>query len=630
MPESDVVAAVREPDKRRPAGHLERDQTHARKPKRPMTRASSLAAMGENIDPTWICCASSADLDHAWFQERLEPVKRHYAQLVAYPLETRSELSGGAGLAAIGDAEPACRWPHFASDERLAVATAYVPTGWERIAGASPLADAPLALARALREAPDDAGRKLNAPAAVAVLDRAERHLLVANDALGAARVYEAEAGGVRAWSNRPGALVIFLGIEARADSRAWMVLAAASWFLGDTAPIEGMRRLPGGTIIEADPDGIAERRTGALEEWVTPGASIEELAELALEDARAQAHSAAELWPGEAKVDLSGGRDSRLAAAAVIAAGTPSRFLTSDATPGEAGVARALIAAAPGEHAHEVSRTEAGSATPSTGLLERAANLHLLHDGVRHPQKLRGKMTLPRPRPREAAFSGHGGEIAHGFFYKDEAQLRKVSRRKKRIPERIMRFFSKDHEVAQPEAYDEARAIVDTTLDAGRSAGLEGPVLLDWFYLVDRFAHRSGLATDSERISVFATPGFVRASFALEPKDRLTDRLHLELIGRLVPEWRDQPFFEATKSKMPQIRRDRLWEIERDAPAVEEILAGGGPWAEIYQADEAKAAWRELRAGEGSAKREAIFEGIVYRHTFDEHLKRLNEAAQG
>ena len=117
----------------------------------------------------------------------------------------------------------------------------------------------------------------------------------------------------------------------------------------------------------------------------------------------------------------------------------------------------------------HEVSRTQAGSATPSTELLERAANLHLLHDGVRHPQKLRGKMTLPRPRPQNATFSGHGGEIAHGFFYKDERQLKKVSRRSKRVPERIMRFFTKDHEAARPEAYEDGGR--DRRRGAGRRA---------------------------------------------------------------------------------------------------------------------------------------------------------------
>jgi hypothetical protein len=597
---------------------------------RPGAPTVASARMGENIDPTWICFTAEAEPGDGWFDKRLGLVRDHYQQLVDYPLAIHSALAGRAGLATIGDSDPACRWPHFARDEDLAVATAYVPTGWERIAGSRELSEAPLALARSLSEAPGDASHKLNAPAAVGLLDRRGGRLLVVNDALGAARVYEAEQRGVRAWSNRPGALVIFLGLDARADARAWQVLAAASWFLGDTAPIEGMRRLPAGTVIEAGAGGVKEHRTRALERWVAPGGNLDDLAALAMEDALTQAKGAAELWPGEAKVDLSGGRDSRLSAAAVIAAGTAARFLTSDATPGEADVARALIAAAPGDPPHEVSRTEAGSATPSTGLLERASNLHLLHDGVRHPQKLRGKMTLPRPRPRNATFSGHGGEIAHGFFYKNERQLKKVSRRAKRVPERIMRFFAKDHEAARPEAYEEAEAVVSASLDAGRAAGLDGPVLLDWFYLTDRFAHRSGLATDSERISVFATPGFIRASFALEPEDRLGDRLHLDLIGRLLPEWRDQPFFEAPKARAPAIRRDRLWEIERDVGAFEDILASGGSWTEIYREDEAKEAWHELRGGDGSAKWEAAFEGIVYRHTYDEHLRRLVAAGRG
>ena len=84
-------------------------------------------------------------------------------------------------------------------------------------------------------------------------------------------------------------------------------------------------------------------------------------------------------------------------------------------------------------------------------------------------------------------------------------------------------------------------------------------------------------------------------------------------------------------RQRTPSIRRDRLWEIERDASVFEEILAGGGAWTEIYRADEAKAAWRELRSGgDGSAKWEAVFEGIVYRHSFDAHLRRLAAASAG
>jgi hypothetical protein len=587
--------------------------------------------MGENIDPTWIAWHADRDLSPSWAAERLALVERHYAQLVDYPQAVSSAGASRVGVAAIADAEPACRWSHFAADDALAVTTAYVPTGWERITGSVDLPQAPLALAGRIAASPASAARKLNAPVAIAVVDRVNGELTIVNDALGAARAYEAAGGGVRAWSNRPGALVIFLGLDARADARGWLVLAGAGWFLGEASPIAGVRKLPGGTVIRAGVDGVAERRSNALSDWVRPEAELEALAAEAHDDALAQARAAAELWPGVARVDLSGGRDSRLAAAAVIAAGTPAKFRTSDATPGEAEVARRLIAAAPGNPEHRVTRTQPGSATPSTALFERAANLHLLHDGVRHPQKLRGKNTLPRPRPKGALFSGHGGEIAHGFFYKDARQLRRL-RGKRRVRARLMRFFTKGHEAAQPDAYDEVAAIVDGSMRAGEEAGLKGPVLLDFFYLTERFAHRSGLATDSERVSVFATPGFVRAAFALKPADRLADRLHLDLIGRLVPEWRDQPFFDpaARPAKSPGIRRDRLWEVESDAALVEELLAGGGSWTDLYRPGEARAAWQELRSGRGSPKWEAVFEGIVYRHTFDEHLDRLRRAGQG
>jgi hypothetical protein len=586
--------------------------------------------VGENIDPTWLAWASKQVLDPEAISNALARVEAHYRRLVDYPLQTKSAGTSKLGLAAIGDADPSCRWPHFAKEGRLAIATAYVPTGWERLTGEFDLERAPIALARRVLADPEALSRELNAPVALATLDSEAGRLVVANDAIGAARLYAFEAGGVTVWSSRPGALCLFTGTRPQVDPRGWRVLAAAGWFLADASPIDGVRRVGGGTVAEADDAGVRQRRTGAVGRLVASPARGGDLAEAAAEQAREQARTAAALWPGRADVDLSGGRDSRLSAAAVVAAGTPARFLTSDATPGEADVAAELVAAAPVEMDHRIRKTKPGSATPGTPLLERAAHLHLLHDGVRHPQKLRGKMTLPRPRPSSATFSGHGGEIAHGFFYKNSKELRRLRRRGDRLVKRVMRFFTKDHQAAVPAAYSEAEEVIRSTLDTGRELGLEGPVLLDWFYLVDRFAHRSGIATDSERISVFATPAFIRAAFALSPEERLDDSLHQDVIGRLVPQWRDVRFFQAEQKRMPKIRRERLWEVPADAEVIESILAAGGSWTEIYDANEARSAWRELRAGGGSAKWEGIFEGIVYRNSFDAHLAELGAEVAG
>lgn len=586
--------------------------------------------MGENIDSTWLAFAGGPQLDADSLDERLRRVERHYSGLVEYPLRARSALVDGRGIAVIGDAEPLCRWPLFASDRELAVGLAHVPYGWHRAVGDQPLGEACLAVGRMARDDPERAARILTAPVAIAVLDHASTSLTLVNDSLGAARVFELATPGLTVWSNRPGALSIFTGSRPGADPLGWRLLAAAGWLLGNASPIAGVRRVAGGSVISAGPDGIAARSTDSLTELVRPTGTFGELAAEAASEMSEQARRVDALWPEPADVDLSGGRDSRVVAAASVAAGLEARYLTSDATPGEADVARALVAAAPGEPDHVVRKQKGGSATPTTPLLERARNLHRLHDGVRHPQKLRGKMTLPRPRPQGAKLSGHGGEIAHGFFYKSRGELWRLRGSRRRLVARIMRFFEKGHGGASPESYAAAEEAVRDTLSAGRDRGMRGPALLDWFYLVDRFPHRSGMATDSERIALFAGPAVIAASFRLSPSERVEAKLHDELIARSVPAWREIPYFEAPSGPAPRLRRERLWEVEADALAVEEILAAGGDWTEHYDRDRALRLWRAARAGEGKGKWESLFEGIVYRATFDEHLAALARAATG
>ena len=586
--------------------------------------------MGENIDPTWLAFSGATTLEEADVDARLRRVERHYGALVDYPLTTRRAVGGRSGLAIVGDADPRSRWPHFSEAADLAIATAHLPGGWSRLLDGSS-GDAGLRLARAVAEDPDRVIATLSAPVAIAVLDRRSGGMWLVNDALGAARVFSLEVGGLTMWSNRPGALALFAGVRPRADERGWRILAAAGWLLADASPMAGVRRLRPGTVVTVSPSGEVRRReSGAIGALVRPQGTMAELAPLAAQQMTAQAREAARMWPETADVDLSGGRDSRVVAAAVAAAGIDARYRTSDATPGEAGIARRLVELAPAALEHRVGRRRPGSASPGTPLLERARNLHRLHDGVRHPQKLRGKMTLPRPRPERPKFSGHGGEIAHGFFYKSRGEIRRLRGPRRRLTRRVMRFFTQGHDAALAESASAAEAVVEQTLDEGRELGLRGPALLDWFYLVDRFAHRSGIATDSERTALFAAPAVIAASFALKPRERVAARLHDELISRFVPEWGEVPYFKPTRARAARIRRERLWEVDGDAAVVGEILAAGGSWTETYDREQALAMWSEARAGRAQPKWESLFEGIVYRATFDQHLDELGRAATG
>ena len=590
-----------------------------------------MRAVSEKIDPTWLAYALEQPAEPAALEAGLARVKAHYDTIVDYPTRTQDELGPRLGVAIAGDAEPRCRWPFFAADQELAVASAYPLTGWRALTGRVDLVAAPLALGRELTAAPERAASTLPAPFALAVLDRARERLLVLNDAIGVARLFEYHFDGGRVWSNRAAAPLLFAGAEPVADERGWRMLAAASWLIGDATPFRGVRKVGPGVVIEAGPEGVRERATDAVAPLVrTTRTDFRELVPAACDEAVGQAAAAGELWPGRADVDLSGGRDSRTVAGAVLVAGIDARFKTSDVTPGEADVARELVAAAPGPMEHRIRKSDDAAVKPHTRpLLDRALNAITLHDGMRHPQKMRGKQTLPRSRPETATLSGHGGDVAHGYFYKSKADLRRLRwRGRSAISDRVMRLFAKDHGAARADSYEEARAEVERILEEGRRHGVKGPLLLEWFYLVDRFANRQGVASHAERVSVFGGPAFVRAAFALRPQERIESRLHHEMVARLVPEWAEIPFFVAERSRMKKVRRLRLWEAPDDAAAIEALLAGEGAWTELYDPDRVRSAWTEVKAGGGKANWEPIFEGVAHREAFERYLAMLRERA--
>ena len=169
----------------------------------------------------------------------------------------------------------------------------------------------------------------------------------------------------------------------------------------------------------------------------------------------------------------------------------------------------------------------------------------------------------------------------------------------------------------------------MEAALAEGRRHGLAGAELLDYFYLVHRLADRSGLGARSGRYSACATPAFVRAAFDLNPEQRLDGKLHLELIARLVPERSEVPFFDSDEAApQPETRRARIWEKPGHAETVEEMIADGKAWPQLFRRRPVRGAWKDARAGKAHHHWEAVFNRIVWREGFEEHLRELGRAA--
>jgi len=585
--------------------------------------------MGEKIDPTWLAFSFKEAPSAQSLSAGLERLKRHYGALCDYPLSARASVEGGQGVIVLGDSEPRCRWPFLAENDRIAVGCAYVPTGFSAAIGiAAPCEEAALALGAELVRDPS-AGRHLAPPFAIAVLDKRSGDLLVVNDWLGAGRCLEASFPEGTLWTNRAAAAHLFCGRAASADSEAWQVLAGAGWFMGRSSPIEGVEAVARGSAVSAQGGRVDRSQLGILESFLGSTQSYSEVRDRAAEQALSQVRLAGALWEGRPSLDLSGGRDSRVVVAAAVAAGIDGKVVTSDRTIGEADVAVELMRRAPVQLEHRLRKTDDSEALLDTPLLERALNVHLLHDGMRHPQKVRGNQDLPRSRPQAATLSGHGGGIAHGFFYETHLELlrTRLSSEEVRI-QKASKLFPKVKGLAHPVCTEAAREVVREALDGAAAAGLSGPERLEWFHLCDRVAHRQGLASNAERLTLFAMPGFVEAAFVMRPRDRMNARLHTDLVARFVPAWTDVGFFDGGGQSGSGTRRRRLWESPDDAAAVDALLATDGAWTELYEPESMRDAWEELKAGRGNAKWEAGFEGAVYREAFEDFLDRVNGEA--
>jgi hypothetical protein len=337
--------------------------------------------------------------------------------------------------------------------------------------------------------------------------------------------------------------------------------------------------------------------------------------------------------WSVPLAISLTGGRDSRVSAAGAVAAGIAATFNTGDHVPGEVDAVRDLIARAPSAMDHTVHGPTENEhdAEDLPALMSRVRDIHLVHDGMRNPQEVRRPTAIPHGPPPPPTLSGHGGELGHGFYYGDKRKLKRLQRGgDTALLAQLEKNARRKHSAATSEGYELYLAECRSTLDLGRSFGLSGPPLLDWFYMAQRLSYRSGLGARSARWSACVNPAFIRGAFDLRPAERLSAKFHRLVIARLVPQWADVPFFsEADEDAgMPETKRKRLWEKEPDASDAEEILAGGSHWTEIFDRDRVLRMWEEVRSGGGTADYEHIFDRVVWREAFEDHLAQLSSAA--
>ena len=250
-------------------------------------------------------------------------------------------------------------------------------------------------------------------------------------------------------------------------------------------------------------------------------------------------------------ELSLTGGKDSRLIAAALTAAEVPFRARTHGFASHPDVIVAAMIASKLGiEHVVTEPRPAAPERAPDEAdVLARLRSAVLVSDGM-----LSAFENVGRPDPRltvsPVQTGGHGGELLRGGYAPAAWSERRPARAwsEARGTELFRRMVTRRLSLLRPAA---AGAYLASLAPFAASLP-RGPLrTLDDFYLVNRAGRWSAAARQAyllrePLVQPFFGDQVVRAARAVPLPDRITDRLHRGVLAALCPELLDLPLADS------------------------------------------------------------------------------------
>src|SRR5579875_1156553 len=356
--------------------------------------------------------------------------------------------------------------------------------------------------------------------------------------------VYLARADGAAVVSDRATWPAAVAGRLDDADPLLYGGLLGPGYPLGTVTPFAGVRALAPATSCRVLGGTFTERERASLAEPGAGGAAG------AARVAEALVHAVAPLKdrPEPVELSLTGGKDSRLIAAALVSAGVPVHARTYG-FPGhpDVEVARLVARELSLEHTVAEPRTSGPGGTAGTtpavqevDVLGRLRATVLVADGMLSAFENVGR---PDPGPAgQVSLGGHGGELLRGGYAKIIPGS--AARRAAASGELLRRLAMRRVSLLRARW----RTAYLASLAPWVAAVASRPqAALDDFYLVNRAgrwsaAARQAYAIRSPMMQPFFDDRVVRAARSVPLAERLDDRLVRGAIGALWPPLLDVP----------------------------------------------------------------------------------------
>ena len=307
---------------------------------------------------------------------------------------------------------------------------------------------------------------------------------------------------------------------------------------VGSATPFRGVRALGGGRRVRVTGSRLVisrahdEHAEGDLLEGT--GRATARVATALVEAVRPPGQGAAPV-----ELSLTGGKDSRLIAAALTAAGVPFRARTHGFANDPDVVIAGMIADRLGVE-HTVAEPRPPGTPDEADVLGRLRSAVLVSDGMLSAFENIGSGIRPDPQRADEPVQagGHGGELLRGG-YAQAAWRTPAALGAARAAELFRRMTTRRLSLLRPAP---AGAYLASLAPSAAAVARRPLAALDDFYLVNRAGRWSAAARQAYLLRsalvqpLFADP-VVRAARAVPLRHRMSDRLHRDVLALSCPE---------------------------------------------------------------------------------------------
>lgn len=470
---------------------------------------------------------------------RLRVAEEYAESLHRKPCVIQESATGPhTGVAVWKPCDETIGWPQFKNEGDETVAWVGIP---EHDAMSSQRLDA-LDAARAAIQPGFDID-SYGAP--YACIYRVRDELCIINDSLGLARLYEFEFDDLTVWSSRPGLAHIFAAERVYKNDVTWSGMATLGWNVGGQSHIGSGTQLPGSRVITASGSKPVIRED-RYAEWVRRAASKGTSWEDASEG-MVRTMSLGHYFDRAPVADLSGGKDSRLLAAAALASGVTETVRTVRSDHGEVETAEQLAEIYPGTITHLVTEV----AAPKDMSVHQDFTSHVAAtiigtEGATVPSTaLRGPAFRGYSPFVVARFNGHGGEALHGGEYCRGSWAKKlVNQGLSGAIDRMAAMVSVTRTTSSS-AREQTMNTVRARLETGLSMGIDTAYgLLNYFYSAERMPFWASSSPNRSTITPYYSSGLLHHIGRTFVGETDFESFYKEILSSLIPEWTKVPFY--------------------------------------------------------------------------------------